>query len=313
MLNFWGSSINFNDPLYFWIVIIFLLLFTFLPWLRKKKGLAIDLNYWNTHISFKSNRFFIFSIFSIFISVLLASLLVNPQLITKADSIIVGKPVMLVIDCSGSTLAATDLHPAMTSQEAAQQAFNNLINLRSDISFGLLLFSSQNYIARYFTYKNELFIDTLDDKYAISNMARDTRAAEALTKARLFLTENIKGEDKAIILISDLLFDPEDIWYILKEFERDLLEGIDVYIISTTGEEGHMLWFLNTPGVTTMDIYETASINKMYEELSAMQTSPIRLDESLFKTDLVPFIVLITLSITILCFILSETKFKKIP
>ncbi len=66
---------------------------------------------------------------------------------------------MLVVDVSGSMVASSDLHPEMTGQEAAHQAFYSLVSLRTDINLGLMLYSNQSYVARYFTYKNELFED----------------------------------------------------------------------------------------------------------------------------------------------------------
>jgi len=307
------NSLEFDNPQYFWLGGIIMLLLIFLPRIFVKRGLAIDLEFWKPLLPLKNKRMLVFSVPVVLITLFLALTLINPQLISRSSSVVIGKPVMLVIDISGSTVGASELHPEMTGQEAARYTFENLISLRSDISFGLILYSSQNFIARYFTYKNELFVDTLDNEKAIYRLNRETNTAAALAKAREFLTDNIYGEDKAIVLISDLLLTYEDLVESLEEIDKNIAAGIDVYVVSTTGQEGYMYRFPAREGLTVLDIYDTESVALMYEKLTAMQASPISLKESLYRKNLLPYIIPCILAVSLIVFIISETRFRKIP
>jgi hypothetical protein len=306
------SSLRFDSPLYFWIGVTLILFLIFTSLFAKRRGLAIDLKYWKQHVSLNNKRFLILSIPVIISSILLAVTLGNPQWLTRSSTLIVGKPVMVLVDVSGSTAGGNKLHPEITGREAAD-TFESLISLRDDISFGLILFSTENYVARYFTYKNELFVDTLENETAIRRLNRDTNTAPALETAREFLTANIDGDDKAIILISDLNLKISDLEDTIVEIKKDIEAGIDVYLVSTTGNEVYMDRFPDMDGLIVLDIYDTESVAEMYSALSAMETSPINLDESLYQKNLIPYIGLSMLALMVLCIILSETCFKKIP
>jgi hypothetical protein len=308
------ASIEFSTPEYFLIAGAAVLLLIFIPWgRRKKRGLSIDLDYWKPHIASESRRVWVMSIPVIVISLLLAGALATPQLITKASTLIVGKPVMVVIDYSGSTSAATEFHPEETMQEAAQRVFSNLVELRADINFGLMIYARENYVARYFTYKNELFTDTLENWDVLMRVSQQTQTADALAAANRFMSNNIGGEDKAIILISDLDYNANDLPEIEENIDAILANGIKLYIISTTGNEETMVKMPQPDGVTVMSSYDAESINEMYNELTAMQTSSIRTDESLVKTSLMPVVMPPVLGIFLLCLILGETRFRKVP
>ncbi len=221
---FW-ESVEFSTPEYFIIAGIGVLLLIFIPLSRRKRGLAIDLDYWQTHISSKGKRVLIMSVPVILISLLLAGALATPQSISRDSKLIVGKPVLMVVDYSGSTSAATEFHPEETMQEAAQRVFVNLTDLRADINFALMIYAKENYLARYFTYKNELFADTLDNWDVLMRVSQQTRTADALAAANKFMSENTSmGVDKAIILVSDLDYNAND----LPEMERNIDEILAV-------------------------------------------------------------------------------------
>ncbi len=312
LAGFWAST-EFSTPEYFLIAGTLVLLLIFIPWSRRKRGLSIDLDYWKTQISSGSKRLWVMSVPVILISLLLTGALANPQDISRDSTLIVGKPVLVIIDYSGSTSAATDLHPEETMQEAAQRVFNNLVALRADINLGLMIYAKENYVARYFTYKNELFMDTLDNWDVLMRVSQQTRTADALAAANKFMSENTTGEDKAIILISDLDYNAND----LPEIEENITvireNGIKLYIISTTGNESTMAKMPKPDGVTVMSSYDAESIDAMYQELTSMNPSIIRADESLIKTSLIPVIMLPAMGLFFLCLILNETRFRKVP
>ena len=309
------ASTEFSTPEYFLIAGALVLLLIYIPWSKGKRGLSIDLDYWKTQLSSggNNNRLWVMSIPVILISLLLTGALANPQDISRDSKLIVGKPVLVVIDYSGSTSAATDLHPEETMQEAAQRVFNNLIALRADINLGLMIYAKENYVARYFTYKNELFMDTLDNWDVLMRVSQQTRTADALAAANKFMSENTTGEDKAIILISDLDYNANDLPEIEKNISAIRENGIKLYIISTTGNESTMAKMPQPDGVTVMSSYDAESIDAMYQELTSMNTSIIRTDDSLIKTSLIPFIMLPVMGLFFFCLILNETRYRKVP
>lgn len=310
---FW-DSVEYSTPVYFVIAGILVLLLIFIPWSRRKHGLAIDLDYWQIRISAKSNRIWIMSIPVIIISLLLSGVLATPQSISRNSKLIVGKPVLMVVDYSGSTSAATELHPEETMQEAAQRVFSNLTNLRADINFALMIYAKENYVARYFTYKNELFVDTLDNWDVLMRVSQQTRTADALAAANKFMSQNTEvGVDKAIILISDLDYNANDMPEIEKTINAILANGIKLYIISTTGNEKTMAKMPQSESVTIMSSYDSESIDKMYKNLTSMKTSVIRTNETLVKSSVIPGIMLPVIGLFLLCLVLGETRFRKVP
>jgi len=306
------ASWEFIKPLYFWIGGILVLFVIFFPWARKRRGLAIDLHYWKPKAAFTSKRVWMLSIPVIIVSILMAGALSDPQAITKTKTLIYGKPVMLVFDVSGSMQAASELKPEQSGYESALEAFNYLISQREEISFGLEIFSNDNYICRYFTYKNELFKDTLENKDEIIRIARGTNIAGAILRARLFLTNKTEGKDKAIVVVSDLETDPYSWSEMIEEIETALFEGIDVYIITLKGIESSDT-IPQVLGVKVANINDQSAISQIYEELSVMESSPIRMEESFSKESMIPLLILPALGIITLCLVLDETRFRKIP
>ena len=311
------ASYEFATPLYFWVGGAFVLLLIFFPVLRKRRGLAIDLQYWKGKVAFKSKRVQVLSILVVIASILMAGVLSDPRLAARPTASIYGKPVMVVVDISGSMEAKPKrrLEDQRTSFEKARTIFEELIGRRPDVNFGLIFYSTENYVARYFAYKNELLKDTIENREEINYISTGTRTHEALAKAREFLTDNIADEaDKAIVLISDLEADLEAILRMGEEMERVIAAGIKIYAI-VIGEEKQEA--VDVPriieGVKMVDMYDRDGIDQICEEISAMQISSIREEEGLLKKSLIPFLILPALGVISLCLILGETRFRKIP
>jgi hypothetical protein len=74
-----------------------------------------------------------------------------------------------------------------------------------------------------------------------------------------------------------------------------------------------MLSLPRAEGVTILDIYNTESVNKMYDALTAMNASPITLEETYTTKSFIPYVVPPLLGLGFLCIILSETRYRKIP
>lgn len=310
------ASCEFATPLYFWIGGALVLLLIFFPVLRKRRGLAIDLQYWKEKVAFKSKRVWVLSILVAIASILMAGVLSDPQFTTISIDSIYGKPVMVVVDISGSMEAKPKprLEDQRTNFEKARTIFEELIDRRPDVNFGLIFYSTENYVARYFAYKNELLKDTIENREEINYISTGTRTHEALAKARQFLTDNIADEaDKAIVLISDLEADLEAILRMSEEMERVTAAGIKIYAIVIGEEKQEAVDVPQIEGVKMVDMYDRDGIDQICEEISAMQISSIREEEGLLKRSLIPFLILPALGVISLCLILGETRFRKIP
>jgi hypothetical protein len=259
----------------------------------------------------------------------MATVLADPQILTEQSVRIYGKPVMLVIDVSGSmgvkprTVATGGAGPAdiRTNFEKARDIFNDLIGRRPDVNLGLLLFSTENYIARYFTYKNELFKDTLDNNEEISFISTGTQIAEALANAHVFLSRNfprMRGSEpnSAILLVSDLVADPEPLAKVADEIERARWAGINIYVIlierqAVLGRPPPPLPLLKVVNIVGMN--DKGGINQICDKIAALPSSLIREEETISRKSLIPFFIPAILGLIVLCLFLSETRFRKIP
>ena len=150
------ASCEFATPLYFGIGVALVLLLIFFPWARKRRGLAIDLHYWRPRVAFKSKRVWVLSIPVVIISILMAGVLSDPRIPTRPLASIYGKPVMLVVDVSGSMVADIGGQPQRTGFEEAREAFDDFIARRAEVNYCLVIYTTENYVARYFLQERTL-------------------------------------------------------------------------------------------------------------------------------------------------------------
>jgi hypothetical protein len=315
LVNFIDSC-EFATPVYFWIAGALALLLIFIPWGRRKAALSFDIKFWKNKLECKSKRVLKLSIPVILATVLLAGVMAQPQITTRPVTYVYGYPVMLVVDISGSMgVGYSETTPFGKSYEI----FTDLIAMRGDINFGLLLFSTDMYIARYFINKNELFKDTLENRREIAYLSVGTRISGALEMAHKFMNENIDGGG-AIILISDMDTSSKEWRSIVSEMTAMTLEGIMPYIIAPSGPEeiakkaqrqGVDLSLVSELRIVAMD--DDEGIDNICKEIATMKMSLIREEEGILKKSMVPYFVIPALVLFSLCLVLSETRFRKIP
>jgi Ca-activated chloride channel family protein len=304
------SSFRLGTPVYFWIAIAVALIVIFFPFLKKSR-LAIDLKYWEEKIKFRSKRVWRLSVPVILITIMLAGAIAAPQVKVTSSTDIYGIPVLLAMDVSGSMGGATS---------KTLEAYYNMVSNRGDINFGLMLFSSESYIIRYFVNKDELLEDTLENSDEIAEIAGGTYIANALEKAYSFITENTDSEEKAIILLSDLDVKDEDEWAdIVEEMNSITGEGIRLYIVFTGKEdqfdiEGQTIEDVSGIfGVELVALDDTEGIDRICAEISSMELSLIREEEDYTKESVIHYFVIPALLIMGISLILTETRFRKIP
>lgn len=318
----WLDSYSVSSPWLYALAAAVALFLIFLPAIKKRPGLAVDLHFWTPRVAFRSRRLWVMSVPAIVVSLLLAAALAEPRVTVTPNISIYGKPVIAVVDVSGSMGAQpkkfiggkpnTDVR---TSYEKARDIFNDLIGRRPDVNFALLLYSTENYVARTFSYKNELLMDTLENKAEVFYISTGTRTADALARARVFLTQNVLGKDKAIVLISDLQADTEAMLRTAEEMERETAMEIKVYVIVITADGQKPADAALSAGdqVKMVEMNDKAGIDGIVDEISKMQNSPIRREQVAQKQSVIPHLVFPALVLILGGLALTETRFRKIP
>lgn len=308
------TSLEFTSPLYFWAGGVIILLGIFLPILRKKRLLRLDLGYWEKKVRLKSKKTWIVPVLMVMTAVLIAAALANPQIIEKRNIPFYGKPVMIVMDVSGSMSPGSE---EVSSFDKAREVYYDIVERDLGASIGILPYSSESYVARDFAPEVKLLEGVLDDKAEIEEISSGTRTAAALYKARRFFSEETQAKDKGMILLSDLGDNLEEVG---QEIKRILRAGIKMYVIvideelesayqniqelqkETGQEQVMMVWAEDKEG-----------INQICEEIRQMETSLTGEVEILSQQSLARILLPAILGLVILCIVLSETISRKIP
>lgn len=318
MERLFGSlvSVDLATPLVFWIGSTLLLLCIFVPF-KQKTGLALDLGFWKSKVAIGDRKRWPFQVLLAAASLLMALVAADPEITTQKTAAIYGRPVMLVVDVSGSMeYKGIAGKGDLTAREKTQQVLKDLFDRHLDADLGLLIYSTESYIARSFASKESLLKDTIENDEEINFISTGTRTAEALAKARAYFQKNESTRQKAIILITDLKTDLQAVMELAEEVDRDALAGIKVYTIITDGEEQ---WSRKTEStqmanerMTIIGMSDKTRIDQMCAEINAMESSPIRNEESIEKKSLVPYLILPAIGMILLCLFLSETVYRKV-
>ena len=316
--KYWAGW-EFASPRSFWIASALALLFVFFPPLWKRRGLTLNLTFWKKKVEFKSKVVWILPVLIAVTTVLIAATLADPQVLTKRTVPIYGKPALAVVDISGSMWYVGRRGEELAGFEKAREVLNEVLDGDLEADFGLLLFSSENYIARYFAPKKELLKDTLEVMEEIQEISYGTRAAAALALARRFLSDKIKAKDKALILISDLQESPSATAETTQELEKISKAGIKVYVIfmsqerlANIGEEPRPIP-VQLQGLDIVEMDDRYGISRIRREIASMASSPIKEEAVLSRTSLISYLVPPILGLVTLCLVLSETCFRRIP
>lgn len=305
------SSCELGSPRYFWIgsALLFLI---FLPyWEKRDRGLQINLGYWKRKIKLRSKRNWILSLFIVIISFLMITALADPQIVSRQTVFIQGKPVMLVIDISGSM----DIIPPgeeISYYEKAKQVIEYILNWDVGTDFGILLYSTENYIARYFANKNELLRDTMENWGEVNYISAGTRTGSALENLRKFFFQKIEARDKAVIILSDLIedFSLEGLVYVEEEMKKLRNMGVDIYVVVMAEEEEIIK--PSVEGVKYVNYYDDRGIDAILQEVAAMESSPLWQEVFTTRKSITPLLIITAILLISACIILSETHFRKI-
>jgi hypothetical protein len=243
----------------------------------------------------------------------------DPQALTRRTVPIYGRPVLAVVDVSGSMGYVGARGEDLSGFEKAREVLYEVLEGDLEADFGLLLFSSENYLARYFAPKRELLRDSLDVSEEVREISFGTEISSALAEARRFLAERSSAKDKALLLISDLQEGPAGTARTSEELERILKAGVKVYVVhmsqtalNTTPDE-QAKRPIDLPGLQIVDMTDHFGIARIRAEIARMASSPLREQTILTKTSLAPYLVPPLLALLTLSLILSETCFRRLP
>ena len=320
------GSWEFTFPIGLWIGGALLLLLALLQVSRERRGLALDLQYWAGKVRFKSRRVWVMTLLIVATSVLMASALADPQVVVKKQVSIYGKPVMLVIDVSGSMEYRAKPSPIdgtapvqepPSNIEKARAVFYDILSRDLGMDFGVLLYSTEHYIARYFAFKKDLVKDSLDNEEEIAFISSGTRTAGALALARSFLTANVETGGKAILLISDMQGDLEAMVAMAEEMENCTHVGIKVYAVIIQGDDAVASSKRVSPpsvvGVMMVDMNDKWGIDQLCREMAALEDSPVSEEVTPVTRNVTSWLAAAALGLVVLSLVLSESRFRKIP
>lgn len=309
------ASLEFASPLYFWIGGAVILFGIFIPFFRKRRLLRFDLGYWNKKVKLGSKKAWTIPVLIIIISLLVAAVLAGPQIIEKRSIPFYGKPVMVVTDISGSMSAK--YNEEISKFEKTKEVFYDLVEQDLGASIGLLIYSSESYIARDFATKTELLKDTLENEGEIQEISSGTNTTRALWEARRFFSEKVQAEDKTIVLISDLM---DNLDRVGREMQKISEEDIKIYVIVVDEKSERAYGSIQTlksivgsEDVKMVWAEDKEGINRIYEEIRQMEISLTGEEEILSQRSLTPVLLPIIFGLIVLSIVLSETIFRKIP
>lgn len=292
----------------------------------KRGGLALDLGYWASKVDLRSKGAWVMTLLVVVASLLMTSALADPQVMAQERVSIYGKPVMAVVDISGSMDYQARVRPSSPG-EATQRERSNIEKARAiyadvlshdlGVDYGLLLYSTELYIARYFAFKKSLLQDCLENDEEIAFISTGTRTATALTLARQFLTKNVPVGDKAILLISDMQGDMDAMLAMAEQMENCQYAGIKLFVI-VIGPDSAMAIDTATPspeveGAMMVQMTDQVGIDQLCQELMAMKDAPVSQEETPVQKDVTPFLAGAALGLVLLCLVLSEGRFRRIP
>lgn len=310
------TSLEFASPLYFFVSLGTIIFFIFFTGGEKRRKIVFDWGYYKKKkIKLKSKRIWLLLFLIVVVSLVFASAFGNPKTVSKRSISSYEKPVLVALDVSGSmtSIYAKDLSKFKKTREV----FYDIKRRDLGANIGLMLFSSENYIARDFAFSIELLEDTVENDQEIDKISTGTEIAKALAAARVFFTKNVQAKSKSIILISDL----EDVLPpIAQEIDKDSASGIKVYaiVIEADSRLAHERIYalkdnLKNKEVKIVWAEDKNGISQIYEEIRAAKSSLTGKEEVVSKKSIVVFLFLGLAGLMALITVFSETIFRKIP
>lgn len=207
-----------------------------------------------------------------------------------------------------------------TRYESARQTIYNFIERFVGSRIGLILFSTEPFLARWPTTETDNnFIEVLEEKIGrgetsqLQRFSSLTNIDEALRMARTVIEEQSGMDGGAIILITDAEDELENMGLAIRTVREAGIRlytigvGISEIIVARLSEE-----FANDPGFRIFYVDSEQEMQEAYDLVSELEESPLYLsEEQEFVADLRWIIALLVVVMGVMMIIFSETLFHQ--
>ncbi len=294
-----------------------------LSWLRKEK-----------------RRFFVpalIFILTVFISGVLILSVAQPKVMTYEQSEMTGKDIMAVIDISGSmfmNMPRAEDKPVdeRIKVEIARDTFFDFVKERQKDRIGLMLFSDDPYVLRFFTFDHRLVLentllngDLKGEESKIKKFSSGTNIAEALYAAEEIFAKSSKAQGKVVILITDLeeggygfssgSESPNDVMF--QEMENILISDMRLYVLGVDVTEDMKKEvekrFFGNKNFCYFDVKEVGDYSKAFSGIDQMEDSIIQVKNVTVEKDIAKIFIGSVLALVSLWMLLRLFCLIKIP
>jgi hypothetical protein len=204
--------------------------------------------------------------------------------------------------------------------ESARQTFYNFVDRFNDARIGLILFSTEPFLARWPTTETDMrFIEVLEEKIGrgeksqLQMFSSLTNIDEALRMSREILLKNSNAEGGAVILISDAEDELENMGLAIRALRANGIRlytigvGISEVIVEKLAEE-----LGGDAGFRIFHVDSEEEMQEAYDLVSELEESPqYTREEQQFVIDLRWVLALILVFASVGVFWLSETIFHQ--
>ncbi len=308
-----------NSPEYVFVIIPLLLILIWQVAFNKKRGnyKLNGLEYLRSHHCLKSSSRKIYrSILWGGFAVLMAAIWIDPVLYTNTPLIstenqTLHKNFIVAFDMSPSMnlpvehkgYGGEDLtagQDGITRYETAREALFDFLQRFSEERFGLILFSTEPFLARWPTTDTQnQFLEVLGDNIRRGS-GTQLEAFSSLTnidKALTLAKDVLGGEEGAIIMISDTEDDMENLGGAVRELRENNIRlytigvGVSDYIIESLSQQ-----FADDPGFRIFQVDSEEDMREAYKVVSDVEESSLfSLESNVYEYDLRWILSLITL------------------
>ncbi len=213
-----------------------------------------------------------------------------------------------------------DTQAMQSRYESARQTFYNFVDRFSSARIGLILFSTEPFLARWPTTETETYFrEVLEEKIGqgeksqLQMFSSLTNIDEALRMSREILLKNRNAEGGAVILISDAEDELENMGIAIRILRANGIRlytigvGISEIIVEKLSEE-----FRGDAGFRIFHVDSEEEMQEAYDLVSELEESPqYTREEQQYVIDLRWMLALLLVFVSIGVFSLSETIFHQ--
>lgn len=304
-----GTFPEVASPVVFLAAAFGILLAIFADLRRRNSRFYFPIGFWRKRVRFRDTTLPVAMLIGGNV-LLLALALAQPYLDQKTGAAhAYQKPVLLIFDVSGSMNGE--------SYRESLKTFNKIQEQDLRASLGLLMYSSDPYIARDFAPDKALLRDTLENEAEVRQISGGTETDKALDLARLHFAKDPTTGPKIAVIVSDF----EDYAFDVAKGLNALIEdGVTVFGIGVG--QGSINRFAAIqrflPARTAVMVKfanadDEQGIQEIFDTIRATEGAYTIEGEETTKESLLAPLLLSFLGLLLVTVLLSETSFRKLP